>query len=597
MLSRSEPRSPGRPVITSVGVGAAVFALAQLALPAANLYTTPRFGLVAGIAVGLLALSLGRIRAVSLDAKERQEQDARLDRLIACWPPPKVRQANVYDAGALPSGASNGQAEYVLRPELDGKLRTSLARGGIVVVVGEAGTGKSRSAFHALQQLVPDATLLVPEGPESLAELLELQASELAEDQGPAVLWLDDLTRHLAKLELDALDEWRSAATDLRVVATVRTEDLRELMSSRSEESRNARRLLARSIVVAVPASLSADELKAAAESHPGVDFSGGVGGAFKPGWCDLGPPLYVPEPPPPPPRERLLLRDKPWQAATVGVVACCALLGLLAATGEALKPAPIADQMADRLRELATCSAADMYPPEVGSPRNGDEFFVVVRRSEGCGDSDEIRVYRNRSGRMKGVYRFHPEGPTSGGSYRLVCRGENTSNPCLTRGPGGDPVLLGGWQDKATGTIVPFVLARRGKGHMPVGLDRTDDERFKLRRRYAKNVRIGPREGPWITARPVEDFALLKAPPPSDVQIVFGMATDGPFERPAQIRAFPARVVWGLAPMARSCTYSRPAKRVVGPSFARRVAGTDLPALLRQGWAAAVASGVGKCG
>jgi hypothetical protein len=116
--------------------------------------------------------------------------------------------------------------EYVPR-DLDPALDEALARGGLILIVGESTAGKSRAAYQSMYRLARNRRfgirwLLVPVAvhPKGLRELL---------DQGlvlrNTVVWLDDLDRYLGidGLDVELLDRLvGDPRRRVRVLATMR---------------------------------------------------------------------------------------------------------------------------------------------------------------------------------------------------------------------------------------------------------------------------------------------------------------------------------------------------------------------------------------
>ncbi|TDD75373.1 tetratricopeptide repeat protein [Actinomadura darangshiensis] len=76
---------------------------------------------------------------------------------------------------------------YVPR-DRDGLIDSALARGGLVIVEGRSGAGKSRSAAEAIRRVAADRQLLIPADRDELAAL-----SETPGGLREAVVWLDNL--------------------------------------------------------------------------------------------------------------------------------------------------------------------------------------------------------------------------------------------------------------------------------------------------------------------------------------------------------------------------------------------------------------------
>jgi tetratricopeptide (TPR) repeat protein len=86
------------------------------------------------------------------------------------------------------AGGSRGTATpYVLR-DFDGPLRRALGGSGFVLLIGDAVTGKSRSAFEAMSAVLPDHYLIAPRRRGAVGPAVDLAAAERR-----SVLWIDDL--------------------------------------------------------------------------------------------------------------------------------------------------------------------------------------------------------------------------------------------------------------------------------------------------------------------------------------------------------------------------------------------------------------------
>jgi len=580
---------------TFAGAALGLVALAaQVLLPALDVYARTAFALVVGAAAALAALLNQRRRSLADEADATSERQRSLDDLLACSPPPRVRDANAYDLGSVPFRARGGETPpppYVAR-DSDATLFAAFSGEAPVVVMGEPGVGKSRSAFAAVSRARPNARLLVPEGGDALARLLQLDLSLVLGDE-EGVLWIDALERYLTGLRVDALDALRHRG--VLVVLTVRSQTLRALLEAPSEEGRAARRLVARAAVVEVPSDLSEGERAAAAATYPGRAFDGGLPMGFAV-WPCAEQALHMPVAPPAPPPPRRLRDDWTGRGLMVALTAiACALVYLLAAD-LAFKPAPLADQLADARDEAAECSATEVYPPKANDDVR--TYALIVRGSRGCNRSDELRILRVRDGELRSVYDFQPQRPP-GGFYRLVCRGADASSPCTVRGAGTDPAIVAGWADTASGIVVPFVVQRRGGRYAAQGIERAqvvdeeDRAAREARARYRREVVLRSSGDPPIEGYPVEDFAVVVVG--DTTQLVRGLVWRGTFDAPAAIEVSAAELILPDATLA-SCSYASGGLggRLV---FRVRPRDPDLAPLLRTRWTAAVRAGDGECG
>jgi hypothetical protein len=239
--------------------------------------TSGALGVIATLAVFALQQRIQRQRdrreqtrrAAAAQDEQAQQAQAAMDarrRLLAanCWVDettgwlPRVGQATnpvalgIHPAAELDELGTNragvvdlpaGVPVYVPR-ELDAELDAKLARGGLVLVVGDSTAGKSRAAYEAIHRLFGQRFLLVPYARPSLRRLLE-GGIELRE----TVVWLNDLDRWLGPEGLD-LGLLRRLLGDGRrqvvIVATMRASEYAARTSEqdqgRSDTERELRR-------------------------------------------------------------------------------------------------------------------------------------------------------------------------------------------------------------------------------------------------------------------------------------------------------------------------------------------------------------------
>jgi hypothetical protein len=591
-----------------VGSAAAVALIGQVLLPLVNVAARPWFTAAFGATVAFATALVQRRKALQERVAAKAETVACFDDALACFPPPRVRDANAYDLGSIPSRPGTGETgppPYVAR-DVDGKLVSALERASLVVVSGDPGAGKSRSALQALTHVRPDARLLVPEGGAALGRLLSLDLSQLLGDEdGGGVLWLDGLDRYLLDLRVDAIDAARHLA--IPVVATIRTQTLRDLLSASTEEGRAARRLIARAAVVEVPGQLTDAERTQAALMYPSRPFATGMADAFAV-WPCAEDALYAAAGPPPQQASIRLRRDPTAIALVAGLLAGLGALTALAVRDEALQNPPLSEQLADRRDDAADCSQVDQYPAKADDEVH--TYVLVVRASRGCDRSDRLQILRVRDGKLRSEYSFQPRNPPGGGFYQLVCRGPDDDSPCAIRGAGSEPAILAGWKDTATGLVVPFVVVppRRGEKKYKataIQRERLVDPRAGAARatrvRYGRSVMLTPVGAPAqkrdelkIEGYPMADFAVV--PAGDATQLIRGFVWRGTFDNPASVEAYPGQLTLPM-PTLKSCTYAR--RGLGAERFIFRVPARDpgLPALLRQRWRDAVRAGDGVCG
>jgi hypothetical protein len=174
--------------------------------------------------------------------------------LLACWPLPKVAEANPYQLGVFYSkraDAYRGDRErppYVPRAA-DAELAELLRSQPLVLVKGQSRAGKSRTAFEVAAQELGEWRLLAPTDRTALAALAELDP---APGHGDRVLvWLDDLDEFLAVegargLDAALLNHWAASDPPVTVMAAIRLEEYGRLIETPGELGRMVRELLNR---------------------------------------------------------------------------------------------------------------------------------------------------------------------------------------------------------------------------------------------------------------------------------------------------------------------------------------------------------------
>lgn len=121
---------------------------------------------------------------------------------------------------------------YIPR-DIDSQLDLAIDEAYFILIVGESGAGKSRSAYEAVRRKLPHYRLLLPSPQVPLGDLLQVFVRTRK-----CVLWLDDLERFLGAQGLTGvmLAESQSSAGNRRIVATIRTQEFARY-SAREEGS------------------------------------------------------------------------------------------------------------------------------------------------------------------------------------------------------------------------------------------------------------------------------------------------------------------------------------------------------------------------
>jgi hypothetical protein len=193
---------------------------------------------------------------------------------------PAVAEVDPHEVGASPTRYSiEGRASYVPRPGQDRRLRSLLTAEPVVLVVGPATSGKSRTAYEAAAAVWGEAGFVQPKArPYAVRDLLDLDA-DAPLDPGRLLIWLDDLDDYLAEaggLDVTTLQRAADRVPPAVVVATIRDEGHRQLRQSRGESGATARAVLqlAERGRVDLPREPTPEERTAARLSYPEEDFS-----------------------------------------------------------------------------------------------------------------------------------------------------------------------------------------------------------------------------------------------------------------------------------------------------------------------------------
>ena len=150
---------------------------------------------------------------------------------------------------------------YVLR-DFDFRLRTALSlnisdRGCFVVLVGGSSTGKTRSLYEAVYELVPNWWLVLPE---ETGELLALKHAPPRQ----TVFWLDELQRYLCRHPPLSSECVRALIRQGNIVVGTLWPDQYDgriaIRQQETEDAADVRRLLKSATVVSVPDDLTPAE-------------------------------------------------------------------------------------------------------------------------------------------------------------------------------------------------------------------------------------------------------------------------------------------------------------------------------------------------
>lgn len=154
-------------------------------------------------------------------------------------------------------GRSDWYPPYVPR-DRDRQIDQALMHGGLVIIEGRSGAGKSRTAAEAARRVMADRQLLTPADQHELAAL-----SELSGRLHDAVVWLDNLERFGGPGGFDLPMLTRlcpEGRRDVIVLATLRSEERQWLEQRPGIGSRST--------------ASAADALRVATVIHLGLEFS-----------------------------------------------------------------------------------------------------------------------------------------------------------------------------------------------------------------------------------------------------------------------------------------------------------------------------------
>jgi hypothetical protein len=379
---------------TALGVGGVAFALIQILERTIGTFNPrPGISLLVAVTVGVAGLTLERTR-------HRVGERSFLSSVLSRWPACMPASVDPVTLGVFPSRAS--ATTYIPRTA-DARVDEALQRGGLVLLTGPERSGKSRTAYEALRRLLPTSPLVVPAGGPALGRLLEDGSFRAPRD---AVWWLDDLERFLPHVEArqlgSLLDEART------VVATVRTEPWQALLRAGGESGEQGRRLFAAARPIHVPAQPDPAEVAAAAEIHPGLDVSQGIGEACAAGGdgSAVAPALAGAG------EDRRGRHVDPvlvlGVAATMGLMLALVAVGLTG--GFLTRTPPAIGTQIDTIRKRAEAAGSPVVETLAAGLHGFDQHsYVFVLRSPTQG-SDELRIYDDVHGWLRRRLDFRPK-------------------------------------------------------------------------------------------------------------------------------------------------------------------------------------------
>lgn len=248
----------------------------------------PQITVLAALSVFTATLAAAHFKNRTAEKREAHERGERLKASLRSWPVASPRESSPAELGCFPP--RRGADERYISRSADVSLREAIAENPLVLIVGPAAAGKSRSGVEALCEALPeDSLVVVPDDGAALRELLEVdpELRHVGSPDRQRVVWLDGAMRYAEALDADALlsliepgggEDGRPRVT---VVATARKSAWEEALHAESALSETGKALLAHAKLVELPGDLTPEELNEASALHPEADFESGIGTAL----------------------------------------------------------------------------------------------------------------------------------------------------------------------------------------------------------------------------------------------------------------------------------------------------------------------------
>jgi hypothetical protein len=364
----------------------------------------------------MCAVLVGLLGLTSVRRRDLAAQDHLLAEWFRLWPLLPIKEVERLTAGVFPSRPDLGPyAAYVSR-DVDAEIDDALRQGGITLIIGDARSGKTRSAYEAARRVLGNRLALIPVDGQALRAILNHPNLIVPED---AVWWLDDLERFLTHLNANDL----SVLLDERhaVLATMREEAWQNLLCASGDDGERGRRLRAAARLVRIAGRPSAAELTAAAGVYPQLDVSNGIGRVLAASGSE--------------PR----LPQASWRsdakvrrvdvvlgisvAASLG--ALLALLAIVSTGGFTKAATPTIGAQIDSIREQASrtgyTTRLTLGPQQLhGSEQRSVGFLLSHENAQAVHSrgSDEFRIYDEVDGHLQLELSFQPAKTTCRGLY-----------------------------------------------------------------------------------------------------------------------------------------------------------------------------------
>ena len=504
-----------------VATGAAVAILQLLQETVGAFRPQPLISALFVVGAFLAGLVAGRVRNRGALSRAQDARRDRLHGLVGVWPAPAIEDASRVRLGVFPSRRDLDSDAYVGR-SVDRELRAALVPGAVVLVVGEARAGVSRTAYEAARAKLAGVPVLVPRTPQALCDLLAL-APPLEPQAAHVLVWLDGLDRFAEILDVEALDAMLGLAPAVTVIATIRRADWDAWLVAGGPTSEAARAVVSRARVFDVPTALDADEIAALRAAYPAADPAVPVGASLAGTGHERAEPPPVaaergvmdePEPVPPMRRDVQLLGAAGATALALAVLAAVWI-------GSGFSQPSIDDQLAavqrdgsrDGRRAIVLASGVNLH----GTGAKSHVLLFVDAPGTRRPRSDELRIYDEHGDDLDSVLRFEPAG------RRAVFQHRGLADVDFD---GAQEIVGGfGYPDHARQALVPFAVEwdRVSDRYRLVALDlgppalsrrpKSVPER-QYREVYAAPTTFAdPGEGLRVTGHRVQDF-IVTAPP-----------------------------------------------------------------------------------
>jgi hypothetical protein len=503
-----------RVATVTTGAGAVLAFIALLIPQVADALTLTTTGkILAAFGIGFVSACGQRMISV------RRARDA-IRSSLRVWPPEALGRARLSTLGVFPAHDGQGRrVRYQPRPNgEDGALADALRTARTVIVHGPAGCGKSRAVSHAAASELPDVPVVIPLDAPSLTSLLD-GGVDLPLSHPELCLWLDGLDRFTGVLDACSVENAQtSSKPSARIVATLRSDEWRQLITGTGQDSDAARALAQDARIVELSPFTPASPGEA-----DGVDAPPVVG-------------TYG------------LLRDPPFLALIGAVLAVLVIAAVLATQGDIVNPPSINDQIDQTTRELVAAGGPgggrvilDERVPFHSADQPSwlivvEDLPTAAQFNEGAAEggdpkprSDDVRIYDVVGGRLQLRLNFRPRGV---GLEAAEWVSLSAGAPAYADyAQDGSEAVIGGFAlpSQATSALVPLAIKWREDRYLLVpltpdqpdlGTAGVDAQTVRFRRAaYEAPVTLtnavrDPRfAGLGVTGYRVQAFALTRQP------------------------------------------------------------------------------------